>query len=146
MIVRRETEADLDGIYDLVKLAFQTAKVTNGDEQEYQVRLRNGDNYIPELALVAEEDGQLVGHIMLTRTYITDGDDKHEALLLGPLSVPVGVSQAGDRQAADRGEHAPGQRDGLWGGLPGGRSGVLSPVWFRAGGEVRDKGHARYSG
>lgn len=87
MIIRRETAADLDSIYDLVKVAFQTAQVTNGQEQDYQARLRAGDDYIPELALVAEEDGVLVGHIMLTKTYITCQDHKAEALLLGPISV-----------------------------------------------------------
>jgi predicted N-acetyltransferase YhbS len=87
MIIRREAEADCDRIYDLVKIAFQTAQVTNGEEQDYQVRLRNSDNYIPELALVAEEDGELVGHIMLTKTYITTDHGKVESLLLGPISV-----------------------------------------------------------
>ncbi len=32
---------------------------------------------------------------MLTRTYVTDGDNKHEALLLGPLSVPLACRNQG---------------------------------------------------
>jgi len=87
MIIRRETEDDFDRIYDLVKVAFQTAKVSNGKEQDFANELRNSGNYIPELALVAEEDGKLIGHIMLTKTYITTDDGKFEALLMAPISV-----------------------------------------------------------
>lgn len=86
--IRPETEADQDKIYDLIHTAFKTAKVKDGDEQDYAVKLRNGKGYIPELALVAERDGMLVGHIMLTKTCIhqTDGSC-YEALLVAPLSV-----------------------------------------------------------
>jgi predicted N-acetyltransferase YhbS len=87
MIIRRAAETDVDRIYDLVKVAFQTAQVSNDREQDYQARLRDSDNYIPELDLVAEEDGALLGHIMLTKTTITCQDHKAEALLLGPISV-----------------------------------------------------------
>jgi len=42
-----------------------------------------------ELALVAVENGELIGHIMLTRTCIARGDDKAETLFLGPISVAL---------------------------------------------------------
>jgi putative acetyltransferase len=87
MIIRQESPQDYARIYDLVKVAFQTAKVTNGKEQDFVEQLRSSSAYIPELALVAEQDGELVGHIMLTRTLINTGRDKVEALLLGPISV-----------------------------------------------------------
>ncbi len=70
-----------------LRVAFQTAKVSNGKEQDFVNHLRSGGNYIPELALVAEENGKLVGHIMFTRTYIVNGDTKYETLLVAPLSV-----------------------------------------------------------
>ena len=87
MIIRQETPQDFARIYDLVKVAFQTAQVTNGKEQDFVEQLRNSPAYIPALARVAEQDGELVGHIMLTRTYIIRGDEKIEALFLGPISV-----------------------------------------------------------
>jgi len=31
-MIRKESENDFDQIYDLVKIAFQTAKVSSGDE------------------------------------------------------------------------------------------------------------------
>jgi len=85
--IRQETEKDFDQIYDLVRTAFLTARVSNGKEQDFVIQLRNGSNYIPELALVAEENGNIIGHIMLTKTFITDNDKKYEELLLAPISV-----------------------------------------------------------
>jgi len=85
--IRQETEKDFDQIYDLVRTAFLTARVSNGKEQDFVIQLRNGTNYIPELALVAEENGNIIGHIMLTKTFITDHDKKYEELLLAPISV-----------------------------------------------------------
>ncbi len=35
MMLRQEKETDFPAIYDLVKTAFQTAKVSNGDEQNF---------------------------------------------------------------------------------------------------------------
>lgn len=87
MIIRKETEKDFETIYDLVKVAFETAKVSSGTEQDFVSQLRSGENYIPELALVAEDSGKLIGHIMLTKTYVINGDGKKELLFLGPISV-----------------------------------------------------------
>jgi len=72
-----------------VKIGFQTAQVTNGKEQDFADFLRSSEGFISELSLVAEEDGNLVGQIMLTKTYIEDGSDRHEVLLLGPLTVAL---------------------------------------------------------
>ncbi|MEL7564240.1 MAG: N-acetyltransferase [Dehalobacterium sp.] len=89
MIIRRETSDEFSKIYDLVKIAFQTAKVLDGDEQDFVNQLRASDNYIPELALVAEKNGELIGHIMLTKTYIANDDSKFVTLLLAPISVAL---------------------------------------------------------
>lgn len=87
MIIRPENKKDHQAIYDLVQSAFKTAKVSNGDEQNFLSRLRESENYIPELALVAEEEGKLIGHVMLTRTTIETDDGAFGLLLLAPLSV-----------------------------------------------------------
>ncbi len=89
MIIRQEHPPDFHLVYDLVKVAFQTAKVSNGDEQDYVNKLRASPNYISELALVAEEDKKLIGHIMLTKTAIASEESKVEALLIAPLSVAL---------------------------------------------------------
>jgi len=90
LIIRQEKPSDFQSIYNLVKVAFQTAKVADGNEQEYVGKLRATVNYLLELALVTEEDSKIIGHIMLTKTYIaTDNNLKVESLLLAPLSVAL---------------------------------------------------------
>jgi len=87
MNIRQENQDEFKQIYDLVKVAFQTAKVSDGKEQDFVERLRKSSNYIPELALVAEVNQQLIGHIMLTRSYISNCGHRTETLLLAPVSV-----------------------------------------------------------
>ena len=72
MIIRQEINLN-SKIFIIDKIAFETARVSNGNEQDFVNRLRASGSYIPELALVAEENGKLVGHIMLTKTYVAIG-------------------------------------------------------------------------
>ncbi len=72
MIIRQATEADYDGIHGLVQKAFETAKVSSGTEQDFVRELRQG-RHIPELELVAEDGGALIGHVMLTGVTVRDG-------------------------------------------------------------------------
>ncbi len=95
MKIRPEKSSEFPIIYDFVKLAFQTAKVANGNESNYVDKLRKGNNYLPELALVAEEGGEIIGHIMLTKAFVTCEDSKFESLLLAPLSVALGHRNCG---------------------------------------------------
>lgn len=90
MIIRQEAASDYDEIYQLVKTAFATAQVSDGTEQDFVNMLRASGNYIPELALVAEKNGKLIGHVMLTRQRVDMPDgQKFEGLLLAPLSVAL---------------------------------------------------------
>lgn len=83
MDIRQEQPADYDAVYQVVKEAFADAEHTDGDEQNLVVRLRNSRAFIPELSLVAVEDGKIVGHILFTRA-VAGGV---EVLALAPLSV-----------------------------------------------------------
>ena len=94
--IRPETAADYDAIYELIRTAFETARVKEGTEQDFAVDLRNGAGYIPELALVAEQAGRLIGHIMFTRLAVeSPGGKRHEMLLLAPVSVVLGYRDRG---------------------------------------------------
>lgn len=85
--IRQEKQKDFKQIYHLVKVAFEAAKVSNGKEQDFVNQLRSSVNYIPELALVAEQNNNLIGHVMLSKNYINYNNSKSETLLLAPLSV-----------------------------------------------------------
>ena len=83
MNIRKELPKDYAEVYDLVKAAFEHMAEASGDEQDLVNRLRKSKAFIPELSLVAEMDGKIVGHILFTKMKIGD----HESLSLAPVSV-----------------------------------------------------------
>lgn len=87
MNIRQAAVSDFPGIYNLVKTAFQTARVSDGKEQDFVTALRARPTYLPALELVAENDaGTLLGHIMLTKTpLVTDSGQALPALMVAPL-------------------------------------------------------------
>ena len=89
MIIRQENKNDYNNIYKFVKKAFKTAEVRDGHEQDLVNDLRNSCKYIPELALVAEENGKLIGYIMVTKTKVTGENGSFEVLYLAPVAVDI---------------------------------------------------------
>lgn len=83
MLVRQETSNDYNEVYNLVKEAFATAEHRDGNEQDLVVSLRKSESFVPELSLVAENDGKIAGHILFTEGKV--GNDT--VLVLAPLSV-----------------------------------------------------------
>lgn len=81
--IRQERSEDYQAVYDLVKAAFATAEHSDGNEQDLIVELRKSKSFIPELSLVAEKDGKVVGHVMFTTIKIGD----NEEVALAPLAV-----------------------------------------------------------
>ncbi len=90
MQIRQAQKTDFPAIYELVKTAFETAKVSDGTEQDFVLALRQRPAYLPALELVAEDaDGALTGHIMLSRQEIPGAESALRALMLAPLSVAL---------------------------------------------------------
>lgn len=83
MLIRKETAADYDAVYSVVKRAFENAEHSDGNEQDLVNALRKGNAFIPELSLVAESEGKIVGHIMFTKATV----EEKIVLALAPLSV-----------------------------------------------------------
>lgn len=81
--IRQENKNDFDIIYNLIKEAFKTAEHSDGNEQELVSKLRESNNFIPELSLVATINGKIVGYILFTKIKI----GKYEELALAPLAV-----------------------------------------------------------
>ena len=105
ILIRHARQADYPTIYELIETAVKTAEHRDGTEQDFAVDLRAGTNYIPELELVAEIDSQLIGHIMLTKTYVVLPDGgRYDTLLLAPLSVLREYRNAGVGSALVRAE------------------------------------------
>jgi putative acetyltransferase len=88
--VRAETADDFRAI-DVVNLsAFQ-------GEAEAQLigELRKSEAFIPDLSLVAELNGRIVGHVVLTKVQFTSARGETEILALGPMSVVPSQSHRG---------------------------------------------------
>lgn len=83
MIIRQEKIGESESVYLVIKKAFETAEHADGNEHELVNELRKGEAYIPELSLVAEINGKIVGHILFTRATVGD----NTVLALAPLAV-----------------------------------------------------------
>ena len=87
-IIRNETPADYDKVEALTREAFYNIYVP-GCLEHYLVHImRHHEDFIPELDLVLELDGEIIGNIMYTKAKLTDeaGQEK-EILTFGPVSV-----------------------------------------------------------
>jgi len=74
--IRKETKKDFNEVYNVVKVAFETAEHSDGNEQDLVVALRKSENFIPDLSLVAVLDNKIVGYILSgDPTYITSHND-----------------------------------------------------------------------
>ncbi|MCL2363530.1 MAG: GNAT family N-acetyltransferase [Defluviitaleaceae bacterium] len=86
--IRQEQPGDYDEVYNLVKDAFDSKEETCGTVPDYLNDLRTKDTFIPELSLVAERNGKIIGQIVLYKTDITTPDGcTCTELLLSPISV-----------------------------------------------------------
>lgn len=84
MHIKLVNKEDYDKIYTFVEEAFKTAEVSDGTEQDFE--LRKSSNYVPELEFAAYDKNVLIGHIMLTRQ-ILNSNKPVKAVLVAPLSV-----------------------------------------------------------
>jgi len=89
MIIRREEKKDFKSIYEINEQAFKQK-----NESELIERIRASKNFIPELSLVAEKNGKIVGHILFSKIKIK-GEKKYESLILAPLAVQPELQKQG---------------------------------------------------
>lgn len=80
--IRAETAADVAAIAEVTRLAFDGRQF----EVDMVAGIRASEQFVPELSLVAERDGVVVGHCMLGRKVLA-GRAMPPVLQLGPLSV-----------------------------------------------------------
>jgi predicted N-acetyltransferase YhbS len=87
MIMRREEPADHRAVENLTREAFWGMSGPRCDEHLLAHRLRDSGAFVPELDLVAEVDGALVGNIMFSRAQVVGEGGPWDVLTFGPLSV-----------------------------------------------------------
>lgn len=85
--IRQEETKDYDIVFNLVEKAFETEELSDHREQFLVERLRQSDSFIPELSLVYEWDGKIVGYILFTTVDIIGSNTTYQALALAPVAV-----------------------------------------------------------
>lgn len=90
VIVRAEVPEDIRAI-DVVNLsAFQ------GEAEARLVSaIRASADFVPDLSLVAELNGRIVGHLLLSKVKLQTARDSRIVLALGPMSVVPSQSHRG---------------------------------------------------
>jgi putative acetyltransferase len=82
VVIRPECAEDHDAIRQVVAAAFESDR-----EADLVEAIRASPEYIPELALVAEVDRNVVGHVMVSFTSLDDGYTRHRIYHLSPLAL-----------------------------------------------------------
>lgn len=86
--IRLEKHSDYRIVEELAREAFWNLYVPGCDEHYLLHKIRVCPDFIPELDFVAIIDGQIVGSIVYTKSYILDDlDRRHETITFGPISV-----------------------------------------------------------
>lgn len=86
--IRQEDKKDFKAVFELIEKAFENVAFSDHREQFLVERLRVSDAFVPELSLVAEQNDQIVGYILLTKIKIKNETGKTaESLALAPVAV-----------------------------------------------------------
>jgi predicted N-acetyltransferase YhbS len=97
LVLRNETEADRGAILAMTAEAFAISPATGlpaeGEPAEVEVlrQLFECEEYLPEFSIVAELDGEVVGHVISTRGWVAG----HQLLGLGPIGVTPRLQRHG---------------------------------------------------
>ena len=104
-----KTPADYAAVEHLTREAFWNV-YRPGCTEHYVVHiLRNDPSFLPELDLVMEKDGQLIGHILYVRAKILSDDGREVPVMtFGPISIRPDLQRQGfGKHLLDRSmEHA----------------------------------------
>ncbi|MGC1210250.1 MAG: N-acetyltransferase [Micromonospora sp.] len=85
--LRPEDPADEGPVAGVLAAAFARPDVATPPEVGLVEELRHSAAWIPELAMVAEYGGEVVGYALLTRVHVQSDDHSAPALALGPVAV-----------------------------------------------------------
>ena len=93
LILRLETPDDYYAVEEMTRETFwrfweEDEERTICNEHMLVHKLRDVESLVPELNVVAELDGKIVGHVIYTKSWIETADGKvYETLTFGPLTV-----------------------------------------------------------
>ncbi len=92
--IRVEIPADRAAVDDLVEEAFGDPSV-----KRLVQLIRASEHWLPELSLVAERDGEILGHVLFSTTDLATDHGPVPILLLSPLAVRPSAQRSGVARA-----------------------------------------------
>jgi len=96
IIIRNETPADHRDVENLTREAFWNVYRPGCLEHYVLHTFRTDPAFVPELNLVMERDGEIIGHIMYVRSAIqTDGGREIPIMTFGPISIAPPLQRRG---------------------------------------------------
>lgn len=114
LALRNERPEDWDAVELLIRDAFWNEHVPGASEPYLAHRMRRHPDFVPELSMVAELDGKLVGSILYTVSTLTAGGRNREKMPdVRPHRRASGRSAPGHRAGADREDVRKGAGNGL---------------------------------
>ena len=88
IVIRREREEDERSVEDLIRESFWNVYRPGCLEHYVIHQLRNDPAFVPELDLVMEKDGKLIGQNMFVRAVIRrDGGGEVPIMTMGPICI-----------------------------------------------------------
>jgi putative acetyltransferase len=97
VLVRAARSEDTDGLLDVERAAFG-----GDDEADLVAALLADPSAAPIINLVAEEDGEVVGHVLFTHAVVEAADGEIAATILAPLAISPAEQGKGVGQALCR--------------------------------------------
>jgi len=86
--IRNEEEKEYRKVEEIARKAFWNLYVPGCNEHYLAHVLRSHQDFLPELDLVMEVDGQLVGTIMYTKATLLDASGEEKSILtFGPVCI-----------------------------------------------------------
>ncbi|WP_044022713.1 GNAT family N-acetyltransferase [Bacillus sp. SG-1] len=86
--IQKELSTDYTAIEKVIVEAFLNEEYSDKKEHLLVNRIRKSEAYIPQLSLIAlKGDKDVIGHILLSKIKIINGDHAVDSLALAPVSV-----------------------------------------------------------
>ena len=96
IIIRNETPADYPAVENLTRESFWNVYRPGCTEHYVLHCYRSAPDFVPELDFVMEKDGELIGHVMYSRSEITTSGGKAIPIMtFGPISIAPGYKRQG---------------------------------------------------
>jgi len=96
LIIRNEKKEDQKRVEEITRAAFWNLHAPGCNEHYLVHKMREHQDFIPELNLVIVEDDIIIGNIMYTKSTLkNENDEEKQILTFGPLSISPDYQRKG---------------------------------------------------